>query len=84
MTTRPAADAVDVVLTAGGRSTDPGDPFFLALEAWAAGSIRRGVPAHPGSMLWLGRVRKAAVARPADVRRVLQGDRRRPAAAAAR
>ena len=61
MTTGPAADAVDVVLTAGGRSTDPGDPFFVALEAVGGRLIRRGVPAHPGSMLWLGRVRHTAV-----------------------
>ena len=61
MTTGPAAEAVDVVLTAGGRSTDPGDPFFVALEAVGGRLIRRGVPAHPGSMLWLGRVRHTAV-----------------------
>ncbi len=61
MTRGPAADAVDVVLTAGGRSTDPSDPFFVALEGVGGRLIRRGVPAHPGSMLWLGRVGKAAV-----------------------
>ncbi len=61
MTRGPASDAVDVVLTAGGRSTDPSDPFFVALEAVGGRLIRRGVPAHPGSMLWLGRVGKAAV-----------------------
>ena len=61
MTTGPAAETVDVVLTAGGRSTDPGDPFFVALEAVGGRLIRRGVPAHPGSMLWLGRVRHTAV-----------------------
>jgi hypothetical protein len=61
MTNGPGGDAVDVVLTAGGRSTDPGDPFFVALEGVGGRLIRRGVPAHPGSMLWLGRVRKTAV-----------------------
>jgi hypothetical protein len=54
-------DAVDVVLTAGGRSTDPGDPFFVALEELRGRLIRRGVPAHPGSMLWLGRIGRSAV-----------------------
>ena len=54
-------EAVDIVLTAGGRSTDPGDPFFVALERVGGRLIRRGVPAHPGSMLWLGRVRHTAV-----------------------
>ncbi|HEY4190483.1 MAG TPA: hypothetical protein VGM28_08695, partial [Candidatus Limnocylindrales bacterium] len=51
ITRGPAADAVDVVLTAGGRSTDPSDPFFVALEGVGGRLIRRGVPAHPGSML---------------------------------
>jgi hypothetical protein len=51
----------DVVLTAGGRSTDPGDPFFVAVERLGGRIVRRGVPAHPGSMLWLGEVRRRAV-----------------------
>jgi hypothetical protein len=55
------SDAVDVVLTAGGRSTDPGDPFFVALEELRGRLVRRGVPAHPGSMLWLGRIGRSAV-----------------------
>jgi molybdopterin biosynthesis enzyme len=59
LTRGPAAAAV--VLTAGGRSTDPTDPFFVALERLGGRVIRHGVPAHPGSMLWLGRVRRAAV-----------------------
>jgi len=54
-------DAVAVVLTAGGRSTDPTDPFFVALDRLGGRVIRHGVPAHPGSMLWVGRVRRAAV-----------------------
>jgi hypothetical protein len=54
-------EAVDLVLTAGGRSTDPGDPFFVALSRVRGRLVRRGVPAHPGSMLWLGRVGRAAV-----------------------
>jgi Probable molybdopterin binding domain len=53
--------AADIVLTAGGRSTDPGDPFFVALGRVRGRLIRRGVPAHPGSMLWLGRVGRTAV-----------------------
>jgi len=46
---------VDLVLTAGGASTDPDDPFFVALRGLRGRVVRRGVPAHPGSMLWLGR-----------------------------
>jgi len=49
------AGAVDLVLTAGGASTDPEYPFFVALNGLGGRVLRHGVPAHPGSMLWLGR-----------------------------
>jgi len=52
---------VDVVLTAGGRSTDPSDPFFTAVAELGGRIVRRGVPAHPGSMLWLARIGRTAV-----------------------
>ncbi|HEY8439628.1 MAG TPA: molybdopterin-binding protein [Candidatus Limnocylindrales bacterium] len=51
----------DVVLTAGGRSTDPSDPFFTAIAALGGRLVRQGVPAHPGSMLWLARIGRTAV-----------------------
>ena len=51
----------DLVLTAGSSSTDPEDPFFVALGALGGQVVRQGVPAHPGSMLWLGRVGAVAV-----------------------
>jgi len=47
---------VDLVLTAGSASTDPSDPFFVAIERLSGRIIRHGVPAHPGSMLWLARI----------------------------
>ncbi len=50
-----------VVLTAGGRSTDPTDPFFVAIERLGGRIVRHGVPAHPGSMLWLARVGRTAI-----------------------
>lgn len=53
--------AVDLVLTAGGASTDPEDPFFVALRAEGGRVVRHGVPAHPGSMLWLGRAGRTAL-----------------------
>ena len=53
--------AVDLVLTAGGASTDPDDPFFVALRALRGRVVRHGVPAHPGSMLWLGRAGRTAL-----------------------
>ena len=52
---------VDVVLTAGGASTDPDDAFFVALEHLGGRVVRRGVPAHPGSMLWVGRLGRMAL-----------------------
>lgn len=50
------ADTADLILTAGSASTDPRDAFFLAIEALGGRVVRRGVPSHPGSMLWLARV----------------------------
>ena len=54
-------ERVDVVLTAGGRSTDPTDPFFVAIEELGGRVVRHGVPAHPGSMLWLARIGRTAI-----------------------
>ncbi len=51
----------DVILTAGGRSTDPLDPFYVAIERLGGAVVRHGVPAHPGSMLWLARLGRTAV-----------------------
>ena len=55
------AGRADLVLTAGSSSTDPEDPFFLALAALGGRIVRHGVPAHPGSMLWLGLVGRVPV-----------------------
>lgn len=49
-------ELVDLVLTAGAATTDPADPFFVAIERLGGRLVRRGVPAHPGSMLWLARI----------------------------
>ncbi len=49
-------EQVDLVLTAGAASTDPADPVFVAIERLGGRVVRRGVPAHPGSMLWLARI----------------------------
>jgi molybdopterin biosynthesis enzyme len=46
----------DLILTAGSASTDPSDPFFVAIEGLGGEVVRHGVPAHPGSMLWLARL----------------------------
>ena len=50
-----------IVLTAGGASTDPADAFYRAVDALGGRVVRHGVPAHPGSMLWLGRIGRAAI-----------------------
>jgi hypothetical protein len=49
-------DRVDLILTAGAASTDPLDPVFVGLRRVGGRVIRRGVPAHPGSMLWLAQI----------------------------
>lgn len=48
------ADRVDVLLVAGASGSDPADPVFAGLAAVGGRVVRHGVPAHPGSMIWLG------------------------------
>ena len=55
------SDPVDLILTAGAASTDPLDPCYLAIAALGGRVVRRGVPAHPGSMLWLARIGSTAI-----------------------
>jgi hypothetical protein len=57
---RGAIDAIiaggaDIIAVAGSRAMDPLDPIFGALDAMGAVMIRRGVPAHPGSLCWIAR-----------------------------
>ncbi len=54
-------DPVDLILTAGAASTDPTDACFVAIAALGGRIVRRGVPAHPGSMLWLARIGGSAI-----------------------
>jgi len=53
--------AVDILLTAGAGSTDPHDPVFVALAELGGRVVSHGVPAHPGSMLWLGRLHRTTI-----------------------
>jgi Probable molybdopterin binding domain len=55
------AGSADLILTAGSASTDPSDPFFVAIDRLGGRIVRRGVPAHPGSMLWLARLGRVDV-----------------------
>jgi len=50
-----------LVLTAGAASTDPTDAIFAAIERLGGTMVRHGVPAHPGSMLWLARIGRTTV-----------------------
>jgi molybdopterin biosynthesis enzyme len=54
-------DPLDLILTAGAASTDPLDACFVAIAALGGRVVRRGVPAHPGSMLWLARIGGTAI-----------------------
>lgn len=45
-----------LVLVGGVSAGDPLAPLFAAIEDLGGTVFRRGIPAHPGSMLWLGRV----------------------------
>jgi hypothetical protein len=51
----------DLVLFAGASSIDPLDPAYSELERAGGELIRFGMPAHPGSMLWMGRLGGSAV-----------------------
>jgi molybdopterin biosynthesis enzyme len=57
----PGPRRADIVLTAGGASTDPSDAIFGAIEALGGRVVRRGIPAHPGSMLWLAELDGVAI-----------------------
>jgi hypothetical protein len=44
---------VSLILVGGVSAGDPLSPFYAALDALGGRVWRRGVPAHPGSMIWL-------------------------------
>jgi hypothetical protein len=54
-------ERAEVVLFAGASSIDPLDAAYSELEAAGGELLRQGAPAHPGSMLWLGRLDRAVV-----------------------
>jgi molybdenum cofactor cytidylyltransferase len=51
----------ELVLFAGASSIDPMDAAYAELEAAGGELLRQGAPAHPGSMLWLGRLSQTVV-----------------------
>jgi hypothetical protein len=46
-------DRLPVLLVGGVSAGDPLSPFYAALESLGGRVLRHGVPAHPGSMIWL-------------------------------
>jgi hypothetical protein len=51
------ADGAEVLIAAGAGSLDPLDPIFVSLAQMGGRMERHGVPAHPGSLLWLAQLR---------------------------
>jgi hypothetical protein len=47
---------VALIVAAGANALDPLDPVFAAIEHVGGRLVRRGVPAHPGSLLWMALV----------------------------
>jgi hypothetical protein len=53
--------ALPVVLVGGVSAGDPLSPFFAAVVGLGGMIVRRGVPAHPGSMIWLARLDRTQI-----------------------
>lgn len=51
----------ELVLFAGASAIDPLDPAYAELTRAGGHVLQLGAPMHPGSMLWLGSLRQAAV-----------------------
>jgi hypothetical protein len=47
---------VRILLVGGVSAGDPLSPFYAALESLGGRVLRHGVPAHPGSMIWLAQL----------------------------
>ncbi|HEX7336512.1 MAG TPA: hypothetical protein VF252_04815 [Gemmatimonadales bacterium] len=45
--------SISILLVGGVSAGDPLSPFYTALEELGGRVLRHGVPAHPGSMIWL-------------------------------
>lgn len=52
---------VAIILVGGVSAGDPLSPFYAALERLGGRVLRRGVPAHPGSMIWLAALGETTV-----------------------
>jgi len=54
--TELAGEGADVLIGAGAASLDPLDSIFEGLRLAGGQMVRHGVPAHPGSLLWIARL----------------------------
>lgn len=50
------AEGAEIVIVAGASALDPLDPVFLGIEQVGGRMERHGVPAHPGSLLFLAEI----------------------------
>lgn len=55
------AAGADLLLVSGANALDPLDPVFVAIASLGGAVLRTGVPAHPGSMVWVARLGDAPV-----------------------
>lgn len=54
-------EGADLLLVSGANALDPLDPALMALTSLGGGVERAGVPAHPGSMVWVGEIASVSV-----------------------
>jgi hypothetical protein len=59
--TRLLQQGAQVIALAGSRAMDPLDAAFDALARIGGTFVRRGVPAHPGSLVWLARAGSVSI-----------------------
>lgn len=52
---------IPLLLVGGVSAGDPLSPFYEALETAGGRLLRRGVPAHPGSMIWLASLAETTI-----------------------
>ena len=50
------AEGAEVLVVAGASALDPLDPVFLGIDRAGGRMVRHGVPAHPGSLLFLATI----------------------------
>jgi hypothetical protein len=53
--------SLPLLLVGGVSAGDPLSPFYAALDRLGGKVVRRGVPAHPGSMIWLAQLERTQI-----------------------